>query len=748
MATATIPLPTITEAPPTSRRGLVVVSGRLPFRAVRRAGEVVLARSPGGLVAGLEPALEQQGGVWVGWPGIERERLSRRAPLPAGERGVRYHPVQLTAGEVAGFYTGFANGTLWPLFHYFVGRIRIDAATWRAYDRVNARFAREAVAAGGPDDLVWVHDYQLLRTPHYVRRHSPRRPIAFFLHIPFPAYDVLRLLPWSRELMRGMLAADLVGFHTEDYVRHFLLCAERLLGCEVNAAAGQVVFEGRQVAVQAHPLGIDVGAVEHVARMGHDRRRRTLRVLGVDRLDYTKGIPERLLAIERFFERHPQYRRRVVYTQIAVPTRERVDEYRDLKREIDELVGRINGRFAAGRWSPIRYLVRSVPPDVLFRLYRGADVALVTPLRDGMNLVAKEYVAAQIEDQGVLVLSEMAGAAAELQEALVVNPFDVDGVAETLFRALAMPDDERRARMSALRDRVRAHTVSDWVSRFLSSAEEAWRLGRTGVPPVERVKRRLAPWLAQRPTTVLFLDFDGTLTPIVDRPEHAVLSEAARLAVAQAVRSPHIDCVVISGRALDDLRRRVGVEGLTYVGDHGFDIEGPGLRFVHPEIGRWQRALDRAAVGLERLAVPGALIERKGASVAFHLRPLPPRVRWEAARRAEDVLASQRLRVCGGKLIVEGRPGIAWHKGHAVLEVLVRRHGADWPNRARTLYVGDDRTDEDAFVSLRGIGRSILVSPGSGRSSVAEFTLPDPESVVQLVRWLAAGGFTAGTAAP
>jgi len=491
------------------------------------------------------------------------------------------------------------------------------------------------------------------------------------------------------------------------------------------------------------PPSIDVAEIERLAARAAPGGDATVaEILGVDRLDYTKGIHERLLAIERLLERHPGLRRRIAFTQVLVPSRERVAEYGELKREIDETVGRINGRFSERGWSPIRYLVRSLPPAELVALYRQADVALVTPLRDGMNLVAKEYVAAQLDDDGVLILSEMAGAADELQEALLVNPFDVDEVADALHRALQMPRDERRARMSALRHRVRANDVRAWVDRFLDASERAGLRARSTVAsPADALQRMLAPWLARRATVALFLDYDGTLTPIAARPEDAQLSDAARQTLDQAARTPNLDIVIVSGRALADVQQRVGVPGLTYVGNHGFEIEGPGISFRHPELERWRAALEAAASELEALAASGATIERKGASVAVHVRTVPEGERRRLERQAEAVLRRRRLRVTPGKGLVEGRPPVPWDKGHAVLHVLVHRHGADWLSRVSAVYVGDDRTDEDAFRSLEGIGRSIRVGPSVGGASYADYRLPDPEAVLVLLRWFASGAF-------
>jgi trehalose 6-phosphate synthase/phosphatase len=724
---------------------LVVVSNRLPFRVERKGGQVAFTRSPGGLVSALEPVLHERGGVWIGWPGIGPDDAgSDRLALPS-DPDVQYEPVPLTAHEVSQYYGGFSNRTLWPLFHYFVGRTRIDTGTWRVYDAVNRRFAERAAPFAKGNALVWVHDYQLLRTPGHLRQLVPDARIASFLHIPFPATDVFRVLPWSRHLLRGMLGADLVGFQVDSFASHFLDAAARLLGCDVDREAGLVEYDGRTISVIADPISIDARAVAAMAEAGDPRARHgkhVREILGVDRLDYTKGIHERLLAIERLLEQRPGYRRRIVFTQLLVPSRERVAEYSALKRQIDETVGRINGRFSEQGWSPIRYLVRSLPPEELIPLYRSADVALVTPLRDGMNLVSKEYVMAQVTLNGVLILSQMAGAAEELQEALAVNPFDVDGMAAALHRALSMAPDERAARMSALRDRVRQQDVHAWGRTFISATEQALRRKPVAASPVEAVRRRLTPWLQERPGAVIFLDYDGTLTPIVARPEDARLPPRARAALVQAARNPALDVVIVSGRSLDDLRKRVGIPGITYVGDHGFQIEGPGISLQHEALEQFAPTVDAAAKRLGDLDFPGARVERKAATVSYHVRGVADASQDAAARKAEQVMRRLHLRVTHGKRVVEGRPPMDWHKGQAVLYVLTQRHGADWPSLTRAIYIGDDVTDEDAFESLLGIGRSINVTPaGIIRPSAADYRLPDPAAVVDLLRWLAAGGF-------
>jgi trehalose 6-phosphate synthase/phosphatase len=718
----------------------------LPFTTVQaKEGQVRFKRSPGGLVTALDPALSRRGGIWIGWAGVETEDPASAAEMMAPRSSkVRYRSVPLSRREVAMYYGGFSNRTLWPLFHYFLARTEIDSATWAVYDRVNERFAEAAAQESDDESLVWVHDYQLLRMPRYLRRLAPQRRIAFFLHIPFPAYEVFRILPWGRSLIRGMLSCDLVGFQSSEHADNFIDCAERMLGCIVNRSAGTVQFEGRPVFVQAHPIGIDEGHFRRLAERVKPQSEtpRVVEILGLDRLDYTKGIPERLRAVELFFERYPTYRGKTVFVQLAVPSRTGVAEYQELKRQVDETVGRINGRFSDRGWSPIRYLVRSVGQEELVTMYRQARVALVTPLRDGMNLVAKEYVASQLGDEGVLILSEFAGAAEELKEAIMVNPYDIHEVADSLHRALSMPDDERRARMLALRDRVRAGDVQGWVSRFVDAAEAAANRARSvgpNVAPVDFLRRRLHQWLAQRPTLALFFDYDGTLTPIVARPEDAVLSPTTRRLLRQAAHAPNVDVAIVSGRSLADVKRMVDLPDITYVGNHGFEIEGPGISFQHEGLLRFKDRIEGAAVELGKLEFEGAWLERKGATLSYHTRAVPERYRAEAEKKAAAILKRHRLRMSQGKRVIEGRPPIDWNKGYAVLSVLARRHGADWWARVRALYFGDDVTDEDAFRSLRGIGKSVRVGPET--HSAADFSLPDHDSVIDLLRWLAAGAF-------
>jgi trehalose 6-phosphate synthase/phosphatase len=420
------------------------------------------------LVSALDPVLRKRGGTWLGWPGVDVE-----AEAVLELRGDRYRvaPIALSESEITRYYHGFSNRTLWPLFHSLPARTGFDERDWEAYQRVNLRFANAVLEELDAANLIWVHDYQLMLVPEFVRREQNGGRLGFFLHVPFPCYDIYRVLPWQADLLRGLLACDLVGFHVDSYMRNFMECAERILGARVDREYGVIEYAGHRTRVGSFPIGIDCEDFESKAKAQAPQRpgRRERILFGADRLDYTKGIPERIRAVERLLDLHPEYREKLVLLQVAVPSRCQVSEYRALKREIDELVGRVNGRFATPTWSPIRYIYQSLSHDRLARFYRDADVALVTPLRDGMNLVAKEFVICQVDDPGVLVLSNLAGAAETMEEALLVNPYDVEGTATAIHRALQMGRAERAERMGALRARERQNDVHAWVNGFLSA---------------------------------------------------------------------------------------------------------------------------------------------------------------------------------------------------------------------------------------------------------------------------------------
>jgi trehalose 6-phosphate synthase/phosphatase len=470
-----------------ARERLIVVSNRLPF-AFKRDPQGRWQAEPGGggLVTALLPVLRNRGGTWIGWPGsaeVSADLVSELDTIGAGA-GCTLKGVQLTAEEVRNFYEGFSNEVIWPLFHDLVSLCSFDPVYWLTYCNVNHKFARVVRQASGPADFIWVHDYHLMNVAAELRKLGVKARTGFFLHIPFPPIDIFLKLPWRLELLEALLEFNLIGLQTPRDRRNFVQCVRALVRNVEIEGRGQVVVArvgARQVRIGSFPISIDFNAFMRQAssaevgakvREVHELLPKRKLVLGIDRLDYTKGIPQRLKAFHELFKRYPNLRERVSLIQVVVPSREDIAEYRGLKTEIEQLVGKINGSFVRpGGWVPVWYVYRSLSRVELLAYYRGAQIGLVTPLKDGMNLVAKEYCACNIEEEGVLVLSSFAGAAAQLsRDALLVNPYDIEGVADAIYRAFHMEKAEREARMRRMRRQIREYDVFWWVDAFLRAA--------------------------------------------------------------------------------------------------------------------------------------------------------------------------------------------------------------------------------------------------------------------------------------
>lgn len=467
-------------------RRLVVVSNRLPYVLNRATDGWSLHPGSGGLVSALAPALSNRGGMWIGWPGITDAAVDglddALARVTKGS-GYTLKPVMLTPAEKEQFYQGFSNEIVWPLFHDLQTNCNFNPGYWAVYETVNRKFAHAIRTSSRADDFVWVHDYHLMNVARELRREGARSPIAFFLHIPFPPLDIFLKLPWRFQVLHALLEYDLIGFQTLRDRRNFIQCLRTLVPGATVLGKGQVIVAsalGHDVRLGAFPIGIDYSefarrAVTEEVLLLTGRLRADLPdrhvVLGIDRLDYTKGITLRLEGMRQLLARYPELHRHITLIQVVVPSREDIRQYHDLKMEIEQLVGEINGHFTQPGWVPIHYLFRNLSRVELLAYYRAADIALVTPLKDGMNLVAKEFCAANVDERGVLVLSEFAGAAAQLQKgALLVNPFDVEGTADAIARAVAMSAEERRARMRKLRRSVRDYDIFWWLDSFLRAA--------------------------------------------------------------------------------------------------------------------------------------------------------------------------------------------------------------------------------------------------------------------------------------
>jgi alpha,alpha-trehalose-phosphate synthase [UDP-forming] len=468
------------------RGRLINVSNRLPVQARKHAGGIRLVPSSGGLATALDSVWRQETGAWIGWPGSAHEKEVRELLRQASkERTHELKPVTLTDDEVAKFYSGFANEIVWPLFHDMPTRCNFDPSYWKAYEQVNQKFARAVSNTAEPDDFIWVHDYHLMLVAHYLRQAGLRTRAGFFLHIPFPAPDVFEKLPWREPILRCLLEFDLIGFQTARDCKNFVRCLQRLVPETHTKTEGNRVrlgIDSRECIAGSFPISIDFDEFANQANHPHvaasaaeirsDLKGKML-ILGVDRLDYTKGIPERLKAFRIALKHYRELRKKVTFVQVVVPSRENIPRYKDLRHDVELLVSQINGEFTQPGWVPVHYMHRSLGREDLVTYYRAADLAVITPLKDGMNLVAKEFCASQVDERGVLIVSEFAGASQELQSgAMVVNPNDLAGVADAIHCAFLMPRQERQVRMHLLREIVRKNDVHRWAHSFMRAAAE------------------------------------------------------------------------------------------------------------------------------------------------------------------------------------------------------------------------------------------------------------------------------------
>ncbi|MBI4614127.1 MAG: bifunctional alpha,alpha-trehalose-phosphate synthase (UDP-forming)/trehalose-phosphatase, partial [Planctomycetes bacterium] len=683
--------------------------------------------------------------IWVGWPGCCPEPGKAAGRVVQALAELRAIPVFVPDPLMDRFYNGFCNGTIWPLFHYFSENARYEGDCWESYVRVNETFRDAVLATARPGDVLWIHDYHLMLLPRMLREALPDAQIGFFLHIPFPSYELFRLLPraWSTAILEGLCGADLIGFHTNDYAQYFLRCVLRLLGHDHYL--GRILTRERVLRAGTYPMGIDFRrffetqgplSSDRAPAMGSGLPAKTL--LSVDRLDYTKGIPQRLRAFELFLESQPQWRGRVTLVLIVVPSRIGVLPYRDVKREVEELVGKINGRYATLEWTPVRYMSRFFQHRELAALYRSSDAALVTPLRDGMNLVAKEWVASRGEGgAGALVLSETAGASKELVEAILVNPNQVDELAGAIDAALELPEEEQRRRISSMQARLARNDVVCWARTFLEdlrrAAIERERLrarmlgsrSRGGmVRAWERAARRL-----------FLLDCDGTLIELRLSPSEASPSDALLSLLSDLASDEKNRIVVISGRERSTLSRWFAGLPLGLVAEHGVWVKEGSSDWK--TLGRvttaWKpRILSMLESHVDRL--PGSFVEEKEYSLAWHFRACDPEFAASKAQEVADELiqltANIDVNVLLGNRVLEVRCAGA-NKGNAA------HHFLEEEEHDFVLAIGDDSTDEEMFRVLPESAYTIRVGLAH---SHARFNVRDPGEVQDLLRGFAVPG--------
>jgi len=721
---------------------IIIVSNRLPVTVTKRKNGLSFNPSVGGLSTGLSSFYKSYNNVtWIGWPGIFSERLNeneRKIMETRLNREFSCHPVLLTQKDVDLYYNGFCNKTIWPLFHYFLQYTTFDKKLWYAYQQVNGIFCEKLSEIVNADDIIWIHDYHLMLLPKLIREKLPDAMIGFFLHIPFPSFEIFRVLPWRREILEGLSGADLIGFHTYSYVKHFLESVRRILGYE--HAYGEITIDNRVIKVDSFPMGIDYEKFANAAsdpkvKKEIDKVCKTLGdyriVLSIDRLDYTKGIPQRLEAFDLFLEKYPEFKEKVIFIIVAVPSRTKVEHYRLLKKEVDELIGKINGKHGTLGWTPIRYIYRFLPFHRLAALYNIADIALVTPQRDGMNLIAKEFIASKSDSKGVLILSEMAGAAEEMGEAIIVNPNNRETIADALREALLMTEEEQIERNKAMQRRLKRYNVKRWAMDFVETLIHIKKLQQDLRTKrlTDEIKTQLLNDYSKSNTRLIFLDYDGTLVHFMEKPEKAKPSEELMELLSSLAHQVKNEVVIISGRERETLDRWFGDLNIGLVAEHGAWIKERGgeWEIIEPLEDTWKKEiLPILELYVDR--TPGSFIEEKEFSLVWHYRNCDAELADVRVKELKDVLlnltANLNIGIMEGNKVIEIK-NTNINKGRAVLKWISKKQ---WDF---ILAIGDDMTDEDVFGVLPDTAYSIKVGLGLTR---ARFYIESVEKVRGLLK--------------
>lgn len=635
---------------------------------------------------------------------------------------MHYHPIFLSKEQIKRYYEGYSNSVVWPLCHYFYTYIEYEASYWEGYKSVNQLFAETASAFIKEGDVVWIHDYHLMLLPGLIRKLKAGVSIGYFHHIPFPSYELFRVLPEREELLDGLLGADLIGFHTHDYMRHFISAVERVKGLQFTL--DEVLYGNRYVHVDNFPMGINyelynqailTSEVQNKATTLQQNFRTQKLILSVDRLDYSKGILNRLKGFALFLDNHPDYRGRVSLVMTVVPSRDHVLRYAKLKKVIDETIGAINGRFSTIDWTPVYYFYHSLSFEELVALYYIADVALVSPLRDGMNLVAKEYVATKRDRPGVLILSEMAGAAAELSDALIINPNDLEQISESLVKALEMPESEQRLSIERMQRILSRHTVKRWADTFLAELKTIRQLNlshrrkKLAGAVVERIKEAYHTANSR----LLILDYDGTLSPFHARPEDAFPTRDILDLLESLCADPRNKVVISSGRDHATLEQWLGFLPLDMAAEHGA---------FYKEKRTWHRnRMEKQEWNVEILDIlqtyvdktPGSKMEIKETALVWHFRKVDA---WLASLREQQLINSligpctrHNMQVMRGNKIVEIKSSV-YTKGSEAKRLL-KTGRYDF-----ILAIGDDTTDEDTFRNLPRSAYTIKIGSASDQA--------------------------------
>lgn len=721
---------------------LVIISNRLPLKIVEDQGTYKIVHSDGGLATGLNSLETTHAKHWIGWPGMYVEDGQEKEKINRELAAQNFHPVYLKPEQIENYYEGYSNSVLWPLCHYFSTYMNYENEYWEAYQEVNKLFSDEACRIIEPGDIVWVQDYQLMLLPALIRECVSDVSIGYFHHIPFPSYELFRALPERADLLNGLLGADLVAFHTHGYMRHFISAVYRVLNLDCNL--DEIQLDSRVVDVDAFPMGInykkyyDAILDKQISKQAKELKRNlgdAKLIVSVDRLDYSKGILIRLTSFENFLQDHPEYEGKVSLVMIVSPSRDTVDIYAELKDQIDKMVGGINGKYSTSNWTPIHYFYRAFDFEEVTALYHIADIALVTPLRDGMNLVAKEYLAAKRDQPGVLILSEMAGAAIELSDALIVNPTDTKEIEDAILAALEIPEEEQLRALQSMQEIISTQTVEQWAKDFIDELKEVKKKNHILQEKIIKKEnlKRISKQYNKAKRRLILLDYDGTLVPFYKRPDQAVPSKDLLKLLATLAEDPKNRVVISSGRDRRKLDEWLGDLPIDLAAEHGA---------FYKEKGKWHEKIHEIAWDEEILRImkhivkrtPKSRLEIKKTALVWHYRSVDV---WLAELRVNQLVnalmapcARANLQIMRGNKIVEVKSS-DFSKGAEAMR-LISEENFDF-----IMAVGDDTTDEEMFQALPEEALTIKVGKCS---SAAKFNIPTQPETIRFLKELAGIG--------
>ena len=723
----------------------IIVSNRLPVQITKLENSYVFNTTSGGLATGMDSIHQGKNSLWIGWPGIASDSIDDDSyiPLINSLKKLNFSPVSLSKKEIDDFYYGLPNKCIWPLFHYFIELSKFDEKYWDSYVEVNKKFSEIVISNIEKGDIVWIHDYQLLLCPKMIKDKRPDVTIGFFLHIPFPSFEIFRIFPWRVQLIEGILGADLVGFHTYDYQRHFLSSVKRILKYEVSF--NKVSLPLREVTVNTFPMGIDYNKFHNAAKDHMDQKikekselKKQLElhkkgddggklILSIDRLDYTKGVINRIKAFDVFLTKHQEYREKVRLVMLTVPSRSDVPEYKKLKKETDEIVGRINGKHATVNWTPIWYYYRAMDFEDLIDLYMTSDIAMISPVRDGMNLVAKEFIATRVNLDGVLILSEMAGASKELFEALLVNPFDLNSMVDAIYKALTMSLIEQKERNRSMQKRLKRYTVQLWAGEFMKALNSIIKIDDTHTTKIDNHQKiNIKKSFDNSKKRLLILDYDGTIVEFNENPELAIPPQSLLDLIKKLNNQKNTHVVIVSGRDKKFLNKWFGEIPVMLIAEHGH---------YQRTDNSWIKKLKISNSWMEDLIplfetftdrTPGTFIERKKNSLVWHYRKSDPELASDRVVEFKTVLSSlisEELQILDLNKAIE-IISVRINKGLSISKIL--KNNYDF-----VICIGDDISDEYMFDSLPDNSFSIKVG---NKNTNAKYHIQNPLEVRKLLK--------------